>query len=376
MSFEDIKETARLCSVCPKMCRHVCTTGVLTRNESDSPTDRSQTATRFFEEIDELSESSAAPVYRCATCSLCNAWCETDNDVAPVLIELRRHFVDKGLAPKEARGLNETILKTGNIFGKPQEQGFEAVADAVNSLPKKADTLLFVGCNTRFNHPSVAQATVAILKDAGEKFTVLKEGEPCCGDPQHMLGFAKEARELAQRNAEAIKKTGAKRIVFVCGSCMKLFAREYAEWGIDLGGDVELTHISQETLRLLDEGKIQFKNSVEKKLAFHDSCNLGRRLEVFDEPREILRRIPGAELFELEFNRKRSNCCGAGGGIGLTNFDLSVKAGVPAVEQAGAAGADVLVTGCQTCKQSFDRHTPFGEGLEVLHITEIARQAM
>jgi glycolate oxidase len=85
------------------------------------------------------------------------------------------------------------------------------------------------------------------------------------------------------------------------------------------------------------------------KVTYHDPCDLGRRLKMFDEPRRILEAM-GVEMVEMKNNRAFSVCCGAGGGILTTDKELSREMAKNRMRQAADTGAEALVTCCPTCE--------------------------
>jgi Fe-S oxidoreductase len=110
----------------------------------------------------------------------------------------------------------------------------------------------------------------------------------------------------------------------------------------------KVKHITQVISEKLDT--IEFRKGAGK-ITYHDPCDLGRRLEVFDEPRQIIEKL-GYELVEMEHNRNESRCCGGGGGILVSDQKTSEDVAKKRIEEAEATGADMLVTACATCAQT------------------------
>jgi len=93
----------------------------------------------------------------------------------------------------------------------------------------------------------------------------------------------------------------------------------------------------------------QIKN---KKLVYHDSCHLGRKLKIFEEPREIIKKM-GFELVEYPMNRERAVCCGAGGGL-KNNYPLIANNNAnKKIIEAKYLGSEGLVTPCPMCYKHF-----------------------
>lgn len=115
--------------------------------------------------------------------------------------------------------------------------------------------------------------------------------------------------------------------------------------------DFEVLHSTQFVLRLLKEGKIKLTEAKEPTtVTFHDGCDLGRNGGVYDEPREILKMIPGIKFIEHPESKDISNCCGAGGDLMMTNADMSDQIGQKRAKSL-AEVAPIVVTCCPSCKK-------------------------
>lgn len=376
MELKMVERTARLCARCSKMCRHVCTTHAVTRSEVDTPNERCAIAYRALERGEFLPWEVPYMYEKCATCGLCLVWCETELDASDVMLAARADIVNQGLAPQSALAVNKSVMEQGNPHGEPREKRFAALAEEIAALPDKAEVLYFVGCDTLYRQPEVARVAIKVLQAANVDFTVLKDGELCCGEPQYLLGFSNASHEIARQNAALIEKSGAKRVVFTCPSCMKIMKDTYPKWGVNLPEGVELLHMTQFLQELLAEEKIVLRREVAKRVTYHDPCDLGRRQGIYDAPRTVIQAIPGVEFIELQFNRENSRCCGAGGGLGATNLGLVIETSKTVIGLAQDVSADILVTACPTCKTSFQRHTNRRDDLDTVDVVELVAMAL
>jgi glycolate oxidase len=135
-------------------------------------------------------------------------------------------------------------------------------------------------------------------------------------------------------------------------------------------------HISEYLQALIEGKKIQLRREIPKVVTYHDPCDLGRRLKLYEPPRAVLAALPGVELQEMFFNRQNAHCCGAGGGLAATNLNLMLKAGQTVVSHALNVSAEMLVTACPTCKTSFSCHTNQREDLKTVDLTELVAMAL
>jgi len=285
---------------------------------------------------------------------------------------LRADLFASGVKLPDAVGMfSNAIEKAYNIFGAPAEERTDWVTSDIK-ITKKAGTIFFPGCLGSFRATEVAQATAKILNIMGIEFDIMGENEHCCGDPMIMVGNLFLARELARYNYEHMK---GKKIITACAGCHRTFKEEYPKL---MGAEFKLdsVHIVELLAKLIDEGKVKFTRAINERVVYHDPCELGRDMGVYDQPRKIIKSIPGIDLVEFESNREQTWCCGAGGGVKGVNFDLSVEIGKDKVAQALAVGATTVVSACPSCKSNInDAIRATGAKLRAIDITELALEA-
>ncbi len=287
-------------------------------------------------------------VYRCTLCGECSVSCPVSIDAKSLWLALRETLVDYGHHPKALDRLKSNILEVHNILGNENEERTEWMQSLVG-LPdhryqkEKAQVAFFVGCVASFfpMAQKIPIAFVPILSKANVDFTLLGGEEWCCGFPLIGAGMKKEAQGLIQHNLEKMKEKGVERVVFSCPSCYQTWREEYK-------ADIGIFHSTQFIKRLIDEGKIRFKER-KAKITYHDPCDLGRASGIYEAPREILRAIPGVELVEMEGNREKCKCCGGGGNLEMVDPDLSAALAQAKIKEIQATGADTVITSCQQC---------------------------
>lgn len=286
--------------------------------------------------------------YLCTLCGRCTMVCPAFIETKDLRIATRGFMVEKGEYPRIIDRLAETLDGVHNIIGEPSEDRSMWV-QAFGEVPKpmfqkeRAKVVYFVGCVASYfpMTKKIPQSFVQILDKTGVDFTILGGEEWCCGFPLIAAGMGKKAEALIQHNLEKVKEKGAERIVFACPSC-------YHTWMEQCKAEIEIFHSTQFIKKLVDEGKISFKEKITK-ITYHDPCDLGRASGVYEAPREILRAIPGVELVEMEGNREQCKCCGGGGNLEMVRPELSAALAQAKIDEIKATGADMVITACQQC---------------------------
>lgn len=239
---------------------------------------------------------------------------------------------------------------------------------------KKASVLYYVGCTAAYRRPEIAQATLKILRKAKVNFTLMND-EVCCGSVFFRTGIIEVAKELAALNLEKIGDTDVDTVVTSCSGCYKMFKLDYPT----LIGSIhfKVLHIVELLLNLIESGDITFKKNTGSKLrvSYHDPCHLGRHCGIYEEPRKILEQIPNVEIFEMEWTKDKSFCCGAGGGLKALTSDLAVSIARRRLDDALSRKAKLMVSACPFCKHNFlDSANRYNLAIEVKDITEIVAE--
>ena len=210
--------------------------------------------------------------------------------------------------------------------------------------------LYFRGCTAREKETGIEKATRKLLDLAGVDYHILDD-EACCGSVLLRTGFESEAKRQMAKNTEVLK---GEKIITSCAGCYKTLSQDYE--GLDV------IHISQLLDELIKDGKLNF-DKTDLNVTYHDSCHLGRHMEVFDEPRDIIKSI--ANLVEMENIREESLCCGAGGGVKSAYPEIAGEMAKARLNQVKDTNCKTLVTPCPFCKLNLKN-----DDVEVLDITE------
>jgi heterodisulfide reductase subunit D len=325
------------------------------RYDAYSAQGRMHIALALIEEMMDWKDSEKLReiIYACDTCGACAINCIRimENNPLEVIEALRARAVELGIGPMPAhKRLAENVRETHNVYGEPHADRMRWISDDAKPSAK-ADTALFMGCTAPYQRPELMRATARVLKASGVDFTVLPD-EWCCGSPLFRTGQLELAKEMVKHNVEVIKALGVKRLVFNCPVCYRCFAVDYPKIAGDLG--FELIHVVELIADLYNKGRIKFKELPPEVVTYHDPCNLGRHLGVYDAPRTILNAIKGIKLVEMERIKDQAWCCGAGGGVRDAFPDLSLWTAKQRVEEAIDTGATKLVSSCPFCASNLE----------------------
>ncbi|MBD3178815.1 MAG: 4Fe-4S dicluster domain-containing protein [Candidatus Latescibacteria bacterium] len=295
-------------------------------------------------------------MWDCTTCGACLQECPPFIEHVQAIVDLRRYFVlTEASFPQEAQPVFRNMEVNYNpwAFGYADRANWSEGLDVPLASDKKSfDVLYWVGCAGSFDDrgKEVARAMVKLLTRAGVDFAILGTEEKCCGDSARRLGNEYLAQMLIDSNIETMRKYSFKRIVTACPHGYNALKVEYPQFGFE----AEVLHHSQLLLELIREGKLK-DLSVEKSSGiYHDSCYLGRYNDVIDQPRDLLESIRGVELREFDRKKKRSFCCGAGGGRMWLEETAGERINESRVDEALAEGAGQIFTACPFCMTMFE----------------------
>ena len=286
---------------------------------------------------------------------------------------MRRIATEYGVFPASARpvrGISASLVAEGNPLNEDRSKRANwAEGLSVKTFTEGMELLYFPGCYLSYDPrlKKVARATANILNRAGVDFGILGSKENCCGESIRKTGDEELFKRLARENIKTFIDNGVRKILVSSPHCYHTFKNEYPEFRVNF----EVVHISQYLFELINEGKLEITKEYGKKVTYHDPCYLGRHNGIYDEPREVLKKIPGLELNEMADSRKDSLCCGGGGGRIWMETPKGERFSDLRLEQAIGVGAEVLVTSCPYCITNFEDSRLNREDSEVIEIKDI-----
>jgi len=372
LTWKDIFD-ADACTSC-KRCQDICPA---------HSTDKPLSPMKLIKQVGELAEGNPAgnlietvsqdALWSCTTCRACQDICPANNEHVNKILEMRRNLtLMEGAFPgDEVRTAVSNVEVNGNPFGlayAARGEWSDGLAVTTMESGEEVDILYFVGCYASFDrrNQQVAKNFITICNAAGVKVGILGKEEKCCGEPVRKLGNEYLYQMMAQENIELIKAYNVKKIVTTCPHCFNTLARDYKDLGLDLPVEHYTTFvnslISNETLKLTPE-PFNF--------TYHDSCYLGRYMDIIKEPRSVLAAV-GGNIIEMDRSGYDSFCCSAGGGRILAEEKLGSKISEMRVKMAQETGAPLLISNCPFCLTMFEDGIKTGGAEGLLKVRDLA----
>jgi Fe-S oxidoreductase len=320
-------------------------------------------------------------LWACTSCRACLQECPVSIDQLDIINQMRRYLVlSESRFPAEIQPAFQSLERNGSPWAfSPADRAkwadgldIPTMAEALER-GRRPDVLFWVGCMGSFDDRAkkIAVAFARILKACQIDFAILGQEEHCHGDPARRMGNEYLYQMLAKDTIATLDRYQVKTIVTSCPHCFHQLGNEFPQ----LGGNYEVIHHSTFIERLLDDERMPLRTEEGKRLtvAYHDSCYLGRYNDIYDAPRETLKRsLPVMELVEPKRHRDRGLCCGAGGGRMWMEEREGKRINVERTEELLATGADMIAVACPFCTTMMtDGLNKLGSAVPVLDIAEV-----
>ena len=385
-------------------CLDTCPTYVLWGNEADSPRGRIVLIGEGLRTDEPMSDEMVTHFDRCLGCMACVTACPSgvqyDRLIEQVRPQVERHhrrsLFERGLRrmlfgtlphPRRLRTLAPLMIagrKLGSdripgrvgMLAKVAPQlsmrelrgtGFPEHMPAVGEQRGRVGVLL--GCVQRVFYADVQRATIATL--AAEGFEVFAPQLPeCCGALEMHSGEEPAAVTRAEATIAAFNAIEGLDYVVTsaagCGSAMK----EYGE----LVGSPDAQRFAERVVDVTELlGSVEPRaprGPVPLKVVYHDACHLAHAQKVREQPRAMLRTIPGLEL--LENPVEPDICCGSAGVYNMLQPEAGADLGVRKARNLLDTGADAMAAANPGCAAQLDRHfRDLGRPLPIFHPVEL-----
>ena len=291
----------------------------------------------------------ARRLYQCTLCLNCKYTCPAQVNVSEIIIAARQRIYEAGLNPEAFTLALKSIEENGNPFLEPKEKRID-VFPAAPKPTTEAEVLYWTGCVSSYQDLKIIPAMLKIMDKAHLPYAHLGQEEGCCGYLAYITGATDKFQGLMEANLQAFQATGVKQVVSTCAGCHRAFHDLYPAHG---AGGIEASHAIEFIGQLVEAGRLEFQTEAkELKVAYHDPCDIGRHMGIYEPPRKLLAALPGVELVEFPLNRNMAKCCGGGGGMKGFDLGLSLELAEQRVGQAVELGVEAIVSACPSCKSN------------------------
>jgi len=351
------------CTQCGECLKH-CPVQDVTGNAAVAPPEKIRLFREFIRSTDGLKarlfgageldrrllEDFTKAVYECTTCGACGQNCPVGIFTQRLWPMLRKEMVKRGLGPIGVQAnLPKAIAKSGNPYDKPAADRYHPWFPGKVTVANRADIAYYAGCTGAYEAQPMVRGDVLVLNAINVPFTMLPpEEEVCCGFPLFITGQHDLLEDLVKRLVAGYVARGVKTLVCSCPCCVNIMTRD---WPAFYGQELPFTirHITQFVAGAIKDGTLRITKELQETVIYHDPCYLTRGVGIIEEPRAVLRSIPGIKLLEFERHGLNSRCCGSGGAARKVFHENAIAMGRLTIDEAVAKKADRLIVSCPAC---------------------------
>tara|TARA_B100000575_G_scaffold64406_1_gene49395 strand:+ start:36778 stop:39558 length:2781 start_codon:yes stop_codon:yes gene_type:complete len=298
-------------------------------------------------------EDDGVPLYSCLTCSACTNACPQLVDYDSY-VDIRRNMIVGGPPAAE---IPHTVLQA--VLAAEAEEDADEDFMSVEDYPIDSNIGYYPGCvdyldqEMIFSHVNqgtmnLGDATTSaftLFEEMGEDVTYLgRDFLKCCGHDQKWQGMTEVFEKLKTYNQKKLGESGIDTLVTSCAECFRTFAMDY---------ELEEMKVMHTTEFLVENGfDMNLRSEEDVTVTFHDPCRLGRQMNIYDQPRDLISGVDGVDLVEMEHHGEDALCCGVSSMMSCNENSRALR--VQRFEEVNATGADIMLTSCPKCVSHFE----------------------
>tara|TARA_B100001146_G_scaffold212982_1_gene212912 strand:- start:845 stop:3658 length:2814 start_codon:yes stop_codon:yes gene_type:complete len=298
-------------------------------------------------------EDDGVPMYSCLTCSACTNACPQLVDYDSY-VDMRRALTVGG---PPASNIPHTVLQA--VLAAEAEEERDADFISIEDYPIDSSIGYYPGCvdyldqEMIFSHVNEGEMNLGDATTSA--FTLFEEMDKevaylgrdflkCCGHDQKWQGMDEVFEKLKAYNQKKIIDSGIDTLVSSCAECFRTFAKDYELEGIKVMHTTEF---------LIENGfDMDLKSEEEVTVTYHDPCRLGRQMEIYEGPRDLVTAVEGVDLVEMEHTKEDALCCGVSSMMSCNEDSRALR--VQRFDEVRATGADIMLTSCPKCVSHFE----------------------
>ena len=298
-------------------------------------------------------EDDGVPLYSCLTCSACTNACPQLVDYDSY-VDIRRNMIVGG---RRKREIPHTVLQA--VLAAEAEEDADEDFMSIEDYPIDSNIGYYPGCvdyldqEMIFSHVNqgtmnLGDATTSaftLFEEMGEDVTYLgRDFLKCCGHDQKWQGMTEVFEKLKAYNQKKLGESGIDTLVTSCAECFRTFAMDY---------ELEDMKVMHTTEFLVENGfDMNLRSEEDVTVTFHDPCRLGRQMNIYDQPRDLISGVEGVDLVEMEHHGEDALCCGVSSMMSCNENSRALR--VQRFEEVNATGADIMLTSCPKCVSHFE----------------------
>ena len=298
-------------------------------------------------------EDDGVPLYSCLTCTACTNACPQLVDYDSY-VDIRRNLIVGGPPAAE---IPHTVLQA--VLAAEAEEDADIEFIPVEEYPIDSSVGYYPGCvdyidqEMIFSHVNEGEmnlgettsAAFTIFDEMGKDVTYLgRDFLKCCGHDQKWQGMTEVFEKLKDYNQKKLGDSGIDTLVTSCAECFRTFAMDY---------ELDEMKVMHTTEYLIENGfEMDLATPEDVTVTYHDPCRLGRQMNIYDEPRDLVKAVDGVDLVEMEHTGEDALCCGVSSMMSCNENSRALR--LERFDEVKATGAEIMLTSCPKCVSHFE----------------------